>query len=76
MAFPDQGIHFMNFPSHIFFNDINHGYIEVILKEHSLWLVPFHMVVATNCYYEKVHRTMRSAIVLRLFKRNMCKLIW
>ena len=45
------------------FNNINHGYRAVILKKNSLWLLPFYMVVATYFYYEKVHRTMRTAIV-------------
>ena len=49
-----------------FFNDINHGYGAAILKENSLWLLPFYMVVATYFYYEKVRRTMRTAIVLYL----------
>ena len=58
----------MNFPSKIFFNDINHDYRAAILKKNSLWLLPFYMAVATYCYYEKVHRTMRNAIVLHLLK--------
>ena len=58
----------MNFPSHIFFNDINHGYKAAILKKNSLWLLPFYMVVVTYFYYEKVRRTMRTAIVSYLFK--------
>ena len=58
----------MNFPSHIFFNDINHGYKAAILKKNSLWLLPFYMVVVTYFYYEKVRRTMHTAIVLYLFK--------
>ena len=37
----------MNFPSQIFFNDINHGYRATILKKKSLRLFPFYMVVAT-----------------------------
>ena len=64
----DQGVQFMNFPSQIFFNDINHGYRAAILKKNSLWLLPFYMVVATYFYYEKVHRTMRTAIVSNLLK--------
>ena len=32
------------------FNDINHGYGAAILKENSLWLLPFYMVVATYFY--------------------------
>ena len=53
----------MNFPSQTFFNDINHGYRAAILKKNYLWLLPFYMVVATYFYYEKVRRTMRTAIV-------------
>ena len=58
----------MNFSSQIFFNDINHGYRAAILKKNSLWLLPFYMVVATYFYYEKVRRTMRTAIVSNLLK--------
>ena len=56
----------MNFPSQIFFNDINHGYRAAIFKKNSLWLLPFYMVVATYFYYEKVRKTMRDAIVSNL----------
>ena len=56
----------MNFPSQMFFNDINHGYTAAILKKNPLWLLPFYMAVATSCCYEKVCRTMRTAIVLYL----------
>ena len=45
------------------FNDINHDYRAAILKKNSLWLLTFFIAVATSCYYEKVRRTMRSAIV-------------
>ena len=62
----DYGVQFMNFPSQIFFNDINHGYRAAILKKSSLWLLLFYMPVATYCYYKKVRRTMRTAIVLYL----------
>ena len=44
----------MNFPSQMFFNDINHDYRAAICEEKSF--------AATSCYYEKVRRTMRSAI--------------
>ena len=43
----DQGVSFMNFPSQIFFNDINHGYKTVIMEKNSLWLFLFYMAVAT-----------------------------
>ena len=58
----------MNFPSQIFFNDINHGYIAAIMKKNYVWLLPFYMVVATYCYYENVHQTMHNAIVSYLLK--------
>ena len=58
----------MNFPSQIFFNDINHGYRAAILKKSSLWLLPFYMAVATYSYFEKVRRTRHTAIVSYLLK--------
>ena len=58
----------MNFPSHIFFKDINHVYRAAIFKKNYLCLFPFYMVVATYYYYEKVQRTMRTAIVSNLLK--------
>ena len=36
------------------------------IKEEFLWLLPFYMVVATYSCYEKVGRTMRTAIVSNL----------
>ena len=48
----------MNFFSQMFFNDINHGYGAVILKENPLWLFSFYMTVATSFYY---YRTSLSA---------------
>ena len=42
---------------------INHGYKVAVLKKNSLLLLPFFMSVATYCYYEKLRRTMRTAIV-------------
>ena len=56
------------FPFTDIFNDINHGYRATILKKNYLWLLPFYMVVATYFYYEKVRRTMRTAIVSNLLK--------
>ena len=61
----------MNFPSHTFFNDINHGYRAAILKKSSLWLFPFYMAVATYCYYKKVRRTISTATVSYLLKEYM-----
>ena len=50
------------------FNDVNHGYRAALLKKNALWLVPFYMAVASYCYYQKVRRTMRNAIVSYLLK--------
>ena len=61
----------MNFPSQILLNDINHGYKAALLKKGSMWLLPSYLAVATYCYYEKVCRTMHTAIVSRLVKENM-----
>ena len=52
----------------MFFKDTNHGYRAAILKKNDLWLLPFYMVLATYFYYEKVRRTMRTAIVSNLLK--------
>ena len=65
----------MNVSSQMFFKDINHGYRAAILKENPLWLFPFYMTVANSCYYEKVRRTMRTAVVsylLKLFVKTFC----
>ena len=56
----------MNLPSQIFFNNSNLGNRAATLKENTLWLLPFYMAVATYCYYKKVRRTMRTAIVSHL----------
>ena len=61
----------MNFHSQMFFNDINHGYRAAILRENPLWLLPSYMAVATSCYYDKLRRTMRTAIVSYLLKRKL-----
>ena len=58
----------MNFRSHIIFNDIIHGYRAAWLKKNSLWLLLFYMAVASYCFYEKVRRTMHTAIVSYLLK--------
>ena len=51
----------MNFPSQMFFNDLNHGYRSAILKKNSSWLLTF-VAVATKFHYEKVRRTMGTGI--------------
>ena len=56
----------MNFPSQIFLTI--HGYRATILKKTSLWLLSFYMAVATYCHYEKLRKTMSTAIVLELLK--------
>ena len=60
----------MDFPSKIFFNDINHAYRAAILKKNVLWLLLFYLIVATYFYYEKVHRTICTAIVSDLLNRK------
>ena len=60
----------MNFPAKIVFNNINHGYRAAILKKSSLWVLLSYMVVATYCYYKKERRTMHTAIVLYLLKKE------
>ena len=59
----------MNFPSQIFFNDINHGYKTALLKKNYLWLLSVYMDVASYCYYEKGCRTnSRSLSIFILFQ--------
>ena len=62
----------MNFPSQIFFNDINHDYRAAISRKNSLWLLPFYMIEATYFDHEKVRRTMRTAIVSNFLKDLIC----
>ena len=52
----------------IFFSDIIHGYITAKMKKNYLRLLPFYMTVTTCFYYEKVHRTMHTAIVSYILK--------
>ena len=59
----------MDFPLQIFFNDINYSYRAAILKKNVLWLLLFYVVVATCFYYEKLRRTMHTAIVSNLLKK-------
>ena len=66
----DQGVQFMNFHSHIFFNDVNHSYRAAILKKSSVWVLPSYMDVVKYCYYEKACRTMHTAIVLYFLKKE------
>ena len=63
----------MNFASQIFLNDISHGYRVAIIKKNYLWLLPFHMAVAIYFCYEKVHKTMRTAIASNLLKVCLSK---
>ena len=59
----DEGGQYMNFPLQIFFHDINHAYTAAIFKKSSFWLLPSYMAVAIYCCFEKVPRTMRTAVV-------------
>ena len=60
----------MNFLSQIFFNNFNHGYRAAILKKNFWWLPLFYIVLVTYLYYEKVRRTMRTAILSNLLKQS------
>ena len=64
----------MNFPSQIFFNNINHGYKAALLKKNSLRLLWFYMDVASYCYYEKAYRTMHTAIVSYFYSSSAAEL--
>ena len=64
----DQGVNSLIFIQRYSFNDTYHGYRAAVLKKSSLWLLPFYMAVATYCYYEKMRRTMRGAILTYLLK--------
>ena len=54
----------MNFPSQIFFNDINHRYRAAILKKNSLWLLPFYMAVAAYYFGDFIVRDIKIAVYL------------
>ena len=61
----------MNFPSQIFFNDINHGYRAAILKKSSLWLLLFLwlcLIIAT------IKRTMPRLQLYRTSLNTICNL--
>ena len=65
----DQDVQLMNFPSQIFFKDINHGYKAALLKKNSLWLLLIYMNVVFYCYYEKGRRAnARSLSIFILFQ--------
>ena len=50
------------------FNDINHDYRVILLKNNSLCLFLFFITLASYCYYGKVGGKMRIAIVSQLLK--------
>ena len=54
----------MNFPSQIFFNDINHRYRAAILKKNSLWLLTFYMAVAAYYFGDFIVRDIKIAVYL------------
>ena len=61
----------MNFLSQIFFNDIDHGYRAAILKKKYFVAASISYGCGTTYfYYEKVRRTMRTAIVSNLLKKK------
>ena len=53
-----------------FLNNFDHSCRTTILRKKSLWLLPYLIVVPTSCYYEKVHRTMHTVVLLYLFKHE------
>ena len=58
------------FSSWIFLErDFLSWYRTAISKKSSLWLLPYYVAVATYCCYEKVRRTMHTAILSYLLKR-------
>ena len=54
----------MNFPSQIFFNDINHPYRAAILQKNSLWLLPFYMAVTAYYFCDFIVRDIKLAVYL------------
>ena len=56
-------------------NDISHDYKAALLKKNSLRLLSFYMDVSFYCYYEKVRRTMRTAVVSYLLKITVSQYI-
>ena len=65
----DQSVQLMNFPSQIFFNNVNHGYKAALLKKNSLWLLSIYMDVTFYYYYEKGRRkNARSLSIFVLFQ--------
>ena len=56
-------------------NDISYDYKAALLKKNSLWLLSFYMDVSLYCYYEKVRRTMRTAVVSYLLKITVSQYI-
>ena len=57
------------------FNSIYHGYKAALLKKNPFWPLSFYMDVASYCYYEKVRRTIRTAIVLYFHSFSAAELI-
>ena len=61
----------MNFAAKIVFNNINHGYRAAIYIQEKFFVGALsYMAVATYCYYKKERRTMHTAIVLYLLKKE------
>ena len=64
----------MNFRSHIFINNINHGYKAALFKKNYLWLISFYMDLASYCYYQKMDTTMRTAIASYFYSFSAAEL--
>ena len=66
----------MNFPSHIFSNDVNHRDKAALMRKNYLWLLPIDMDVASYCYYEKGCRAnARSLNISILFQLQRCLIL-
>ena len=63
----------MNFPSQIFFNNINHGYRAAIFLKKKIVAASILHVVAIYFYYERVRRTMRTAMVSNLLNHSFTR---
>ena len=78
----DENVQFMNFPSQLIFNDINHYYRAAILKKNPLWLLPFYMMwllisimkrCAERCSLQLYQTS--SSMVVKLVDDDDCELL-
>ena len=65
----------MNFPSQIFFNNVNNGYKTAILKNNSLWLLPFFrlwllLAIMKRCVERCALQFYRTSLIGFSFERS------